>query len=289
MRRNVDRRTRDRRASFVRSAARGIALAALLAGWASAGEGDGPELSPPNEMPVVPKPATPAPASSTPKPLVSTPRPSATLTLPGLTTPTPRPSPPVDAPRSGPGSSPGELSLDAPVEMKPLPDALPTNPVGSPSRSNLPLILESSPMDEPAPSSGSTKPSPSQPRKPAPAPQPVPAPARRPRLFGFLAGPTRPTTTTPAPSSRTVTPGRSVAADGFREDPASESALKRRIERQARDAVGNRARSVEVRVEGKEAVVHVSGVKFYQKRAVRKQLEAIPALAGLRSTIEVAD
>ena len=83
-------------------------------------------------------------------------------------------------------------------------------------------------------------------------------------------------------------PGRSVAED-LREDAAEESSLKRRIERQAREAVGERARSIEVRVVGKNAVVQAHGVKFYQKRAVRKSLETIPALSGLRSTIEVGD
>ena len=49
------------------------------------------------------------------------------------------------------------------------------------------------------------------------------------------------------------------------------------------------ARSVEVRVVGKNATVQAHGVKFYQKRAVRKSLEGVPALSGLRSTIEVVD
>ena len=116
----------------------------------------------------------------------------------------------------------------------------------------------------------------------------MPEPTRRPRLFGFLAGPARSPSTAP-PSSKTVTPGRSVAADDLQADPAAESALKRRIERQAREVVGNRARSVEVKLTGKEAVVQVSGVRFYQKRAVRKQLESIPAISGLRTTISVLD
>jgi hypothetical protein len=105
-------------------------------------------------------------------------------------------------------------------------------------------------------------------------------PARRPRLFGFFTGPAAP---------KAATPGRSLASDAPRVDPAADSELKRRIERQAREVVGNRGRSVEVRLDGKEAVVVVSGVKFYQKRGVRKQLEGIPALSGLRSTIEVVD
>jgi hypothetical protein len=72
-------------------------------------------------------------------------------------------------------------------------------------------------------------------------------------------------------------------------DPAAESALKRRIEKQAIQAVGARARSVEVRVVGKDVAILAHGVRFYQRRGVRKSLESIPALAGLRSTIELVD
>jgi hypothetical protein len=65
--------------------------------------------------------------------------------------------------------------------------------------------------------------------------------------------------------------------------------LKRRIEKQAREVVGDRARSIEVRVVGKVAVVQARGVKLFQKRNVRKSLEGIPSLSGLRSSIEVLD
>jgi hypothetical protein len=78
-------------------------------------------------------------------------------------------------------------------------------------------------------------------------------------------------------------------AEDIREDPGADSALKRRIEKQARDAVGDRARAIEVKVVGKNAVVEARGVRFYQKRGVRKSLEALPALSGLRSVIEVGD
>jgi hypothetical protein len=75
----------------------------------------------------------------------------------------------------------------------------------------------------------------------------------------------------------------------IREDPAFDSALKRRIEKQALEAVGDRARSIEVRIVGKNATVQARGVKFYQKRGVRKSLEGIPSLSGMRATIEIAD
>jgi hypothetical protein len=72
------------------------------------------------------------------------------------------------------------------------------------------------------------------------------------------------------------------------EDPA-ETALKRRIEKQLKEVVGDRARTIEVHVEGKSATIQARGVKLFQKRGVRKSIEAIPALSGLRSTIEVLD
>src|SRR6202044_3360329 len=95
--------------------------------------------------------------------------------------------------------------LAAPIEMRPLPEALPGNSVANPSRSNLPLILDPSPMDEPDQTTRST---PST-RKPSSPAQPVPTPARRPRLFGFLAGPAA---SSPAPSSapKSTTPGRAI-------------------------------------------------------------------------------
>ncbi len=253
MRWSVDRLARDR------TAARGLALAGLLATFANQANGQVPELSPPNEMPIISKPATPNPTPApVPPPLparptASAPRGRAMLALPGLTTPPSRLNVPVNGPKPALEPAPGEVSLDAPIEMRPLPEAIPIHPAASPGP---------------------------PPRRPTTPAQPAPTPPKRPRLFGFLPGLSAP---------KTSTPGRSVAADSLPNDPEAESALKRRIERQAREVVGTRARSVDVKLDGKVAVVVVSGVKFLQKRAVRKQLEGIPALTGLRSTIEVVD
>jgi hypothetical protein len=283
MRRSVDRLARDRRAGLGRATAHALALTSLVAAGAESGDGDPPDLSPPSEMTIISKPSTPTPA---PLPTPVKPPGSATpgrpmLAIPGLTTPSTRPSVPSAAPKPASESAPGELSLDAPIEMKPLPEALPGNPAANSSRSNLPLVLDSSTMDDPSPTTRSTPPG----RKPTTPAQPAPMPARRPRLFGFLAGPSPAPSSSATTAAKPSTPGRAIVGD----DPAVESALKRRIERQAREVVGNRARSVEVKLDGKDAVVQVSGVKMFQKRAIRKQLEGIPALAGLRSTIEVAD
>jgi hypothetical protein len=273
---------------FARLATRSTASLLMIAGRSLAGDGDGPELMPPTEMPVVSRPAAPAPA---PPPLA---RPSpraqgsrAVLALPGITTPSSTATPSTAPPES----TPGGLSLDAPIEMRGVPS--PARPVPSvvPDRSPRPLVLESSPMGEPVPidgvAPGSNLPNGSSTTAPRIDPRPIPAPPRRGRFFGRFPTPAPPPSPAPSATLRS-SPGRSVA-EVPREDPAAESALKRRIERQAREAVGDRARSVEVRVVGKGAVVQARGVKFFQKRAVRKSLESIPALSGLRSTIEVVD
>jgi hypothetical protein len=282
MRPSVDRIARDRWTLL------GLTTGlTLFAGGAIAGDGDGPELSSPSEMPVlISKPATTTPAPAAVRPSTARLPGRPMLAIPGITTPAARPSIPIDAPKTTPGPAVGEPALDAPIEMRPFPEALAGQPGLSPSQSNFPLILDPGPIDELPPPGGATTRSNPPSRKPTSPPQPVPTPARRPRLFGFFSGPAPSTAASSDPAgSKPIIPGRAMVDD----EPAAESALKKRIERQAREVVGNRARSVEVKLDGKEAVVHVSGVKFLQKRAIRKQLEGIPALSGLRSTIEVGD
>ena len=273
----------------------GLASSLLLALGATAGggegDGDGPVLTPPSEMPVVSKPANPKVAPARP-PAANRGGP-AVLALPGLTTPSARPSPAPEpaGPVLDPG--PGGPTLDAPIEMRRAPEATSSGLNDAPRRSSLPLVLESEPLDEPAPLGGTTPRTGPATRRPTPNPtprpstRPAPVQARRPRFFGLMPGPVPPDGPSPSPS-RSPSAGR-ASADDIREDPAADSALKRRIEKQARDAVGDRARSIDVKVVGKDAVVQARGVKFLQKRAVRKSLEAIPALSGVRSTIEVVD
>jgi len=285
MRRSFDRLARDRWFRLGQATVRSLTLAGLVSVGAVAGDdkgdGDLPDLSPPTEMKIISRPMDPAPApipTSQPIPSPKPARPSApgraVLAIPGLTSPPTRSLSPVPTPKPSTDPTPGDLSLEAPIEMRPTPEALPGRPTANSSRSSLPLILESS-----------TDNTPSHPaRKPATT-QTSPMPMKRRGLFGVLGGSTTAPTVAPSTAPRVATPGRALAA----EDPEAESALKRRIERQAREVVGNRARSVEVKLDGKEAVVRVSEVKLFQKRAIRKQLEGIPALSGLRSTIEILD
>ena len=74
-----------------------------------------------------------------------------------------------------------------------------------------------------------------------------------------------------------------------RTDPAADAEIKRRIERQARAAVGDRVKSLDVRVIGRQVAIQARGVKFLQKRPVRRTLESLPGLSGYRSTVDVLD
>ena len=283
MGRSVGRLANERRPAVPgRKAARAITLVALAATWVRAGDGDGPELTPPNEMVIISKPASPAPplapATAPAKPANSAPRRRATLALPGITSPATRPQILAEPPTAATGPGLEGPALDAPLEMGTFPNTPPITSGNNLSRPGRAFVVGSSTIDELPPPGGNSARDDSTSKKPTPSPAPVQAPARRPRIFGFLGS-----APTPAPVQSSP-PRRAFAGDSI---PAAESALKRRIERQARDVVGNRARSVEVRLEGKDATIHVAGAKLFQRRPLRKQLEAIPALAGLRSTIEI--
>jgi hypothetical protein len=72
-------------------------------------------------------------------------------------------------------------------------------------------------------------------------------------------------------------------------EPKSDGEVKRKIERQIRENLGDRVRSVEVRVNGKNVLVVARASRFWQKRAVRRALETLPALSGYRAHVELDD
>jgi hypothetical protein len=84
-----------------------------------------------------------------------------------------------------------------------------------------------------------------------------------------------------------ATAGRARSDD--QSEPAGDAALKRRIERQIRDSLGDRLRSVEVRVTGRNVLIVAKPSRFWQKRTIRRSLEELPALAGLRARVEIGD
>jgi hypothetical protein len=75
--------------------------------------------------------------------------------------------------------------------------------------------------------------------------------------------------------------------DDSRNEPTSDAAVRRKIERQIRDTLGERVRSIEVRVSGRNVLIVAKASRFWQKRAVRRALETLPALSGYRARIEL--
>ena len=259
--------------------------------------------------PVAPRGPAAVPAP-TPAPSVGRPGGGAVLAIPGLTAPArptaaPLPAPLPGAPASG-SEGDGSPSLDAPVGMKTappgptrtevVPDARAGRSAGRPV-----ITLDEEGPDEivgatpPAgPSTRRTPSSPSTAKRIEPTPRATTTTPQRRRFFGLL--PVPPAVARTASTGVGPDPDRAIARDDARPadkpaagEAAERSALRARIEKQARLQVGERARNVEVEVDGRNATVRATGVKFYQKRAVRRSLETLPALAGLRSTIEVLD
>jgi len=77
--------------------------------------------------------------------------------------------------------------------------------------------------------------------------------------------------------------------DASRPEPVTDALVKRQIERQIRDTLGDRVRSIEVRVSGRNVLIVAKASRFWQKRTVRRALETLPALAGYRARIELDD
>ena len=118
------------------------------------------------------------------------------------------------------------------------------------------------------------------------------SPTPRRRFFGLFPGPAV-ANPIPAPvrSSTVGISGLNSLSDPDQLSPEAiaDFRLKQRIEKQARESVGDHVRTLDVQVKGKSATIHARGVRFYQKRSVRRALEGLPALTGLRSMINLDD
>jgi len=77
--------------------------------------------------------------------------------------------------------------------------------------------------------------------------------------------------------------------EGTQPELSSDAVAKRRIERQIRDSLGDKLRSVEVRVTGRNVLIVVKPSRFWQKRGIRRTLDTLPVLDGYRARIDVAD
>jgi hypothetical protein len=103
------------------------------------------------------------------------------------------------------------------------------------------------------------------------------------RIFGIPSpSPARSTLKSAEPKSR-------IKDDSRFRPPASDAVARRRIEREIRDALGDRLRSLEVRVSGRNVLIVAKANRFWQKRAVRQALETLPGLAGYRARVEIGD
>jgi hypothetical protein len=241
----------------------------LVCSTAAVARDDGPPLSAPADLPPV-LDAVPAPASDH-RPV---------LVIPGLIPSRGAPartSLPALEPTGPVGDLPalvGPSDMPAPELLAPLPSTV------SPGRRAGELPLETVPE-------GTLDPYPGAKPRLQPTTReetaPPPAPSRRFRLFGRVApapirgnrGSSKPS---PADAPITVEP---------RSDPAADAALKRRLDRQIREAAGDKLRSLDVRVIDRSVHIQAKPSRFWQRRALRHTLETLPALDGYKTTIDV--
>ena len=72
-------------------------------------------------------------------------------------------------------------------------------------------------------------------------------------------------------------------------EPVTDASVKRKIEKQIRETLGDRVRSVEVRVSGRNVLIVARTTRFWQKRNVRRSLETLPVLQGYHARINLED
>jgi hypothetical protein len=65
--------------------------------------------------------------------------------------------------------------------------------------------------------------------------------------------------------------------------------LKRLLAREIREAAGDKLRSLDVRVIDRRVHIEAEAAHFWQRRALRRTLETLPALDGYKTTIDVDD
>jgi hypothetical protein len=90
------------------------------------------------------------------------------------------------------------------------------------------------------------------------------------------------------PRSDSADPGSSIRVEP-RSDPAADAAVKRRLENQIEQTLGDRVRTFEVLVVGRSVVLRARASRFWQRRSVRRSLETLPLPAGYRARVEMLD
>lgn len=240
--------------------ARSIVVATLGALALAAGPVDAqepPSLEPPLEAAPADDPPTP-PTVARPKP--AEPPHTPLLVIPGVTAPRASrpaaPRPPADplpepaAPPTLAGPSSAPAPVDIPLRLEPISPQVRSRP------------REVAPQDDGA----------AGPRSAFPRPEPA--------------------TTTAAPARRTA-PGTARERDADKVestgDPAVEAAVRRRVEKQVRDALGGRVKDVDVKVSGRNVVVRARASRFWYRWTTRRTLNSLPMPAGYRARVELLD
>ena len=274
----------------MRRIAAGLAWVGLAAStpFAWARGDDPPRLTPALTGPVADPPTESPPKAVVPPEAKPSAHPGQVLVLPGITTP--RPAPRTIRPVEGlnglpPLLEPSTLSATPPATardtFRPFGGNDPFAPTGRPT-GRPPITLESVPTEDDLTPPIET-PSPPTPGAELRNPPRGALPPRRPQgLFGRLFP-------TPGTADRRGAAGDDSVRVEPRDDPAADAALKRRIERQIHDKFGSKLRSFEVRVNGRDVAVRARAARFWQRRALRGGLEALPALSGTRAAVEVVD
>ena len=221
--------------------------------------------------PPIPMSPPPAPIEAKPSPLKgSNARP--VLIVPGMSS-----ARGANKPRTG-------VSAPVPSVILSTPESIEPPGRGSVDSSELPMTLESIPTGE-AKSTDRPKPSRDPSSKPA---NPHPNPAVRPN-----PNPRRPASILARWFPQLSRGLRDVDGDGIhvdaKTDPATDAAMKRRVEKQIRESVGPRLKAFDVRVVGRDIVIRAQSTRFWQKRATRTAIEALPALSGYNALVEIVD
>jgi hypothetical protein len=177
--------------------------------------------------------------------------------------------------------------LDEPIPMsiEPLEDV--TNPGTKPRVSPSPnTVRERSPGASARPPKASRSGN-SADDKPAANNRSRPTPRLLPGMLGRFFQPP------PAASRNRVEPKgsgeRARSESEAQTEPDTDASVQRKIEKQIREALGDRVRAVEVRVSGRNVLIVGQATRFWQKRMVRRTLETLPVLQGYRARIDLED
>ena len=257
------------------SAALSSLILVLAFGLTAGGDDDAPPLTAPLDVPV----PAPEPAAKPAEPKAEPP-PRPLLVVPGLARPK-RAVAPVVAPTI-PRLEPID-DVDAPPVIE-SPAPRPEHRTTASAADSTPgLSLETVPPEElegrtlPGTTPGTRRGDPDEPSKPSAG---TPPPRRR--FFGGRLAP-------PAASTGRSPRERDPIRVEQRSDPAADAALKRRVERTIRESLGERVRSVDVLVVDREITIRARADRFWNRRAVRRQLENLPGLGGYRARVELLD